>query len=107
MPDYPVVTDSQNYQSIAAGQTAAALGAGGGARGDYLAGLLLVPASTSPGAVSIADGGGPAITVFAGGAASLVALAPFFVPVGAFSTSGKWQVTTGAGVSALAVGLFT
>lgn len=108
MPDHPLITDSRNYQSIAAGQGDSALSAGGGgAKGDYLASLLIVPTTTSPGAVSIKDGDGSPITVFDGGAASLLTLHPFPVPIGAFSASGAWKVTTGANVKVLARGLFT
>ena len=66
-----------------------------------------MPASTSPGAVSIADDGGTAITIFAGGGSSLSSLAPFTVALGAKSTSGAWKVTTGASVSVVAFGQFS
>jgi hypothetical protein len=106
--DYPVITDSGKYQAVAAGQSATPLsGGGGGAVGDYLAGVLIVPASTSPGAVSITDGSGSAITIFSGGTSSVTSLVSFFVPIGAYSASGPWKVTTGASVSVFAVGLFT
>lgn len=105
--DYPIFANSTQYQPVAAGQGAAALGPGGGGAGDYLSHVTVVPASTSPGAVSIADGPGAAITIFAGGSASLLSLAPFTVVVGARSTSGKWQLTTGANIAAIAFGQFT
>ena len=95
-----------SYETVAASQTDQAMGATG-ATGDYLAGVLIVPASTSPGAVSIKDGGGSALTVFAGGASSVSNLVPFFVPLGIVSTSGAWKVTTGTSVSAIGVGAFT
>lgn len=95
------------YETVAASATDQVLGATG-ASGDYFAGLLIVPGTTSPGAVSIKDGsGGSAITVFTGGASSVSNLVPFFVPIGAFATSSGWRVTTGANVSAFAVGNFT
>jgi hypothetical protein len=103
------VSAGTDYATVAASQSAQMLGATG-AVGDYLAGVLIVPASTSPGAVSIKDGNGSAITVFAGGASSLAGLQPFFVPIGAKCTAAAtpgWQVTTGANVSAVAVGSFT
>lgn len=88
------------YTSIAASSsTATALGAG--AVGDYLDGILLVPSSVSNGACSIKDGGGPAITIFAGGASSLADLRPFYVPIKARSTSGGWTITTGSGIAAI------
>ena len=103
------VSAGTDYETVAASQSAQMLGATG-AVGDYLAGVLIVPASTSPGAVSVKDGNGSAITVFAGGASSLADLKPFFVPIGAKCTAGTtpgWQVATGANVSAIAVGSFT
>lgn len=96
----------RNYETVAASQTDQAMGATG-ATGDVLDGLLIVPATTSPGAVSIKDGSGSAITIFTGGASSVSNLVPFFVPVGAVSGSGAWKVTTGANVSAIGVGSFT
>ena len=94
------------YETVAASQTTQALGATGAA-GDFLSHLLVVPASTSPGAVSIKDGAGSAVTVFAGGSGSVASLVPFPVFVGAPSGAGAWQVTTGANVSVVAVGTFT
>jgi hypothetical protein len=95
-----------DYETVAASQTAQALGATGAA-GDYLLGLLIVPATTSPGAVQIKDGSNGAITVFTGGADSVSNLVPFLVPLGIRSAVGAWQVTTGANVSAIASGSFT
>lgn len=94
------------YETVAASQTAQTLGASGEA-GDYLASLLVIPATTSPGAISIKDGGNTAITVFAGGASSVSTLHPFSIPLGVTSTAGGWQVTTGTNVSAIGIGDFT
>lgn len=99
------------YATVAASQTNQALtpqGSGGaGALGDFLLQLLIIPATTSPGAVSITDDGGSPITIFPGGATSVVDLKPFWVPINAISTSGAWKVTTGANVSVLATGQFS
>lgn len=94
------------YETVAASQTTQALGATG-ATGDWLQGVLIIPATTSPGAVAIKDGAGSAITVFTGGADSVSNLVPFFIPLGIKSGAGAWQVTTGANVSCIAVGNFT
>lgn len=104
----PMVAASQTYSPVAASQTAAKFGATG-ATGDYLDGVLIVPATTSPGAVSITDGSGSAISIFAGGSSSIGSLQPFYVPIGAVSKNGAggWQVTTGANVSVIGVGNFT
>lgn len=95
------------YETVAASQTDQVLGATGAA-GDLLAGLLIVPASDAPGAVSIKDGAGSAITVFTGGGAyPLSSTIPFFIPLGILSSAGAWKVTTGSDVSVIAVGSFT
>lgn len=94
------------YETVAASQTDQELG-DDGRTGDYLAGVLVVPGTTSPGEVAIQDGAGSAITIFTGGATSVSNLVPFFVPIGAVSTAGAWSVTTGANVTAIAVGAFS
>lgn len=101
-----VETRVGNYETVAASQTDQAMGATG-ASGDFLAGVLIVPATTSPGAVSIKDGSGSSITIFTGGAGSVSNLVPFYVVVGAVSAGGAWKVTTGANVSAIGFGRFT
>jgi hypothetical protein len=99
-------TDGSNYETVAASASDQVMGATG-ALGDFLAGVLIVPASTSPGAVSIKDGAGAAITIFAGGANSVSNLAPIFVPLGITSVAGAWKITTGTSVSAIGSGRFT
>lgn len=94
------------YETVAASATDQALGATG-ATGDYLAGILVVPATTSPGAVSIKDGSGSAITIFTGGSSSVSNLVPFFIPLGMISMGGAWKVTTGTNVSCIGIGNFT
>lgn len=94
-----------HYETVAAGQTAQVLGATG-ATGDFLSGVLVIPATTSPGNVIILDDA-TSITVFTGGASSVSNLVPFFIPLGIRSVSGAWKVTTGANVSAIGIGRFT
>ncbi len=101
----PVIL-SDEYEAVAASSTAQVMGASG-AVGDYLAGVLIVPATTSPGSVAIKDGANAAITIFTGGATSVADLKPVYVPIGAKSVAGAWQVTTGAAVSAIGFGNFT
>lgn len=93
------------YETVAASQTAQALGATG-ATGDFITGLLIIPATTSPGNVLLLDNV-TSITIFAGGASSVSNLVPFFVPLGMASVSGAWKVTTGANVSVIGIGNFT
>jgi hypothetical protein len=106
-PDYPIFANSTQYQAVAAGLGPVAIGPGGGGQGDYLSHITIVPASVSPGAVTITDGAASAITVFAGGTNSLSGLVPFTVAIGAKSTSGAWKVTTGASIIVIAIGQFT
>lgn len=107
--DATLLANGTGYQAVAAGQSAVMLGASG-AVGDYLAGVLIVPASLSPGAVTITDGNGSAITIFAGGSSSLLTLHSFYVQIGAkctATTTPGWQVTTGSSVSVICFGSFT
>lgn len=99
--------NGREYETVAASATDQVLGATGAA-GDDLDGILIIPATTAAGAVSIKDGSGSAISIFAGGGTTaLTTLIPFYVPIGARSTSGAWKVTTGANVSAIGFGNFT
>lgn len=99
------VKGAGDYEAVAASQEAQALGAAG-AVGDYLAGLLVIPATTSPGSIAILDNA-ISMTVFTGGANSVSNLVPFFIPLGVNSVSGAWKVTTGANVSVIACGNFS
>lgn len=94
-----------DYETVAASQTAQVLGTNGAIH-DYLGGILVVPANTSPGNVIILDDA-ISITVFTGGASSVSNLVPFMIPLGIKSVSGAWKVTTGASVSVIAIGAFT
>jgi hypothetical protein len=92
------------YETVAASQTAQVLGATGGA-GDFIRGILVIPATTSPGNVLLLDNA-TSITVFAGGASSVSNLVPFFIPLGMISVSGAWKITTGTNVSCIGIGNF-
>ncbi|WP_310530710.1 hypothetical protein [Novosphingobium sp.] len=96
---------ARDYDPIAASQANVPAGPTG-VQGDYLEHLLVIPATTAPGAVSIKDGtGGTPITVFAGG--TLTSVIPFTIPIYAKAKApGGWLITTGANVSVLAVGEF-
>jgi len=92
------------YETVAASQSTQALGATG-AVGDFLEGLLIVPATTAAGTIAIKDGADTAINVFVSG--TLADLKPHWIPLHIRSRTGAWQVTTGANVSVIAVGSFT
>jgi hypothetical protein len=73
-----------------------------GATGDYLEGFTVIPATATPGAVSIADGANDIYVIPAG-----TTIGSYYIPVRAYSKSGAWNVTTGTSVSVVAVGKFT
>lgn len=103
--DVQVLPSNAEYETVAASQTAQAIGATG-ATGDYILGVLVVPANTSPGNVLLLDNA-TSITIFTGGSGSVTSLVPFFIPLNMISVSGAWKLTTGADVSCIAVGDFT
>ncbi len=91
------------YETVAAGQTAQVLGASGAA-GDYLERLIISPATTGPGLVTLLDGDTSIVIMVTGGTTTLT---PFVVPVGACCTNAAWKITTGNNVTVIAVGQFT
>jgi len=93
------------YETVGASQTDQVLGATG-ATGDLINGILVIPATTSPGAITLKDGA-TSIAVFTGGATSVSNLVPFLIPLGIRSISGSFKLTTGANVSCICIGDFT
>ncbi len=100
-----VINGGAEYETVAASQTGQALGAAG-ATGDYIAGVLVIPATTTPGVVTLLDNA-ISIPLFVGGASSVSNLVPFYIPLGMISVSGAWKLTTGANVSSIGIGNFT
>lgn len=98
-----VAAGGRDYEAVAASATAQVLGAVG-ALGDTLDFVWVFPATTTPGAISILDNG---VTIWTLSGATLADIKPFIVPIQCRSKNGAWKITTGANVSALAVGLFT
>lgn len=101
----PITEDAAQYFTVAASQTAQVLGTTG-ATGDKLSIVTIIPATTSPGAVTLLDNA-TSITLFTGGATSVQGLAPINIFLYAKSKNGPWKITTGAAVSVIAVGTFT
>jgi hypothetical protein len=91
-----------NYETVAASQTGQVLGLVG-AVGDVIQRLIIRPATTSPGLVTILDGS-TSIPIMVAGTTTI---APIVVELGMYSVSGAWSVTTGTNVSVIAVGTFT
>ncbi len=104
-----VQTSASEWETVAASQTDQILGATG-AVGDLLDSVLVIPVTTTPGAIDIKDGNGTAIRIFEGGASSVSNLVPFSVPLGLKclnATTPGWKITTGANVRAVGIGNFT
>lgn len=96
-----------NWERVAASDTDEPCGATGGT-GDYLAYLIIYPATTAAGAVSLEDGTGTNYTIHpGGGTTALTQLYPIVVPMNRVSLLGAWEVTTGTNVSVDCVGVFT
>lgn len=102
----PVEVGPFTPKQIAAGQTTAVLGATGAA-GDYLSHIVIQPATTSPGAVTLYDGTTTVIYSFPGGASSLSNLSPIIIGIASKCANAGWHITTGASVSVSAFGSFT
>ena len=101
-----IVKDDEGQQ-VLAGANNVVLGTTGAA-GDYFSHILVVPTTTSPGAITIRDGAtGTVRTYFAGGASSVTSLVSWAIPVRERSVTGGWHITTGANLTVQAVGNFT
>ena len=92
-----------SYETVAASQTGQVLGASGAA-GDLLARLVLVVTTAATAAVSILDGA-TSIQVFPNSPGG--GIGTYTIPLDLVSVNGAWSITTGAGVSVIAVGRFS
>lgn len=102
----PMMTVNAMYETVAAGQTGQVLGTAG-AKGDFIAGVLIIPAVDEAGLVTLIDGSTSIPLFVGGGTTALPSLMPVYVPLNMFSQSGAWSITTGANVSCIAMGSFT
>jgi hypothetical protein len=89
-----------DYATVAASQTDQVLST---KAGSILEKLIVIPATTGAGNISIKDGA-TAISVFATG--TLTNLQPFLIPLGIRAVGAGFKITTGANVSVIAVGRF-
>lgn len=98
-----------DFEPVAA-STSAALGPVGNV-GDILVAIVITPGNAAAGDVSIKDGtAGSSIPVFSnsGMLSDLKPFTVYFGPEGMRSkAAGGWQLTTGASVTAVAIGRFT
>lgn len=91
------------YETVAASQTGQVLG-GTGAKGDYIQRLIVSVNTVATATVTLLDGA-TSYTLMTG-AATLVPGA-YSLEIGAASNVGAWSITTGAGATVMAVGIFS
>ena len=89
------------YETIAASQTAQVLGTTG-AKGDYLHRLIITVTTAATSTVTLIDNATSIVIT-----AANTPIGVYSVEFNAASVSGAWKVTTGAGASVIAVGIFT
>jgi hypothetical protein len=96
----------KTYETVAASQTAQVMGTNG-AQGDHIERVVIVPGTSAAGVVTLLDGS-TSISLFAGGGTTALSdLKPLVVELNMYSKTGPWKITTGANVTAIAVGDFT
>jgi hypothetical protein len=86
---------------VAASQTAQVLG-GTGAVGDYLHRIVVTVTTTGTSTLSVLDNSTTVLTM-----AANTPVGVYSLEINAASASGPWKITTGAGVTVMAVGFFT
>lgn len=91
------------YKTVAASQSNIVLGATG-ALGDFLEGVLCVVSTAATAQVTILDNA-TSIVIFPNSPGG--GIGSYYIPINAFSVSGAWKITTGAGVAVIATGKFT
>jgi len=89
------------YETVAASQTGQVLGTAG-AKGDYLDKLIVTVNTAATSTVTILDSA-TSIPIMP----ATTAVGVYSIPIGLASQSGAWSVTTGAGVTVVAVGIFS
>lgn len=98
----PVEVGGSDYEVVGASAAAQVLGTAG-ALNDFLARLIVTVSTPATATLSITDGAGAAIPIVPANTVAGV----YVVEIGVRSVSGPWKVTTGAGLTAVAVGQFS
>ena len=89
------------YETVAASATAQPLGTTG-AKGDYLHRIIVTVTTAASSTLSILDS---TTTVFTMAATTPIGV--YSIEINAASAVGAWNVTTGAGLTVMAVGIFS
>lgn len=99
----PVEIGGSEYETVAVSQTDQVLG-GVGAKGDFLAALIIETIAAPTASVTLTDGT-TAIVIQTANAA--LAVGPKRIEIGARAKTGPWKISTGAGATVIAVGQFS
>ena len=91
------------YETVAASATAQVLG-GTGATGDYVHRLIISNVTVATASVTLIDG---STSIVLQHAAAANVLGVISLEVNARSATGPWKITTGAGATVVAVGIFS
>lgn len=89
------------YETVAASQTSQVLGPTGATQ-DYLHRIVVAVATAATSTVSVIDGSTTILAIPAN-----TPIGVYSIEINACSASGSWKITTGAGVTVLAVGIFS
>jgi hypothetical protein len=89
------------YETVAVSQTDQPLGTTGAA-GDYLHRIVVAVATAATSTVSVIDGSTTLLAIPAN-----TPIGVYSIELNARSATGPWKITTGAGVTVLAVGIFS
>ncbi len=97
----PVQIGGTEYETVAASQTNQVLG-GTGAKGDFISRVIVTVVTAATSTVTLTDGTtGIAIMT------ANTAIGCYSIELGMRAATGPWKITTGAGVTVIAVGQFS
>jgi hypothetical protein len=99
----PIEIGGSDYETVAVSQADQVLG-GTGAKGDFLARLIIETITAATASVTLTDG---ATAIVIQTAAAGLVVGPKVVEIGARAKTGPWKITTGAGATVVAVGQFS
>jgi len=89
------------YEAVAASQTNQVLGPTGATQ-DYLHRIVVAVATAATSTVSVIDGSTTILAIPAN-----TPIGVYSIEINACSATGAWKITTGAGATVLAVGIFS
>lgn len=89
------------YEAVAASQSQQVLGPTGATQ-DYLHRIVVAVATAATSTVSVIDGSTTVLAIPAN-----TPIGVYSIEVNAVSANGAWKITTGAGATVLAVGIFS